>query len=128
MNEFTAFKSVRAMDWRRSRRRPRLTLTTTNASRRFAAARPSDFERVRIWGHVHFRGLHRPQLVQIFRGSTPIKYDREAYKRRNLIERCVTQLRQFRRIATRYEKTARAYNSMLSIAAASFWIKTVNTA
>jgi transposase len=67
-------------------------------------------------------------LVQIFRGSTPIKYDREAYKRRNLIERCVTQLKQFRRIATLYEKTARAYNSMLSIAAASFWIKTVNTA
>jgi transposase len=51
-----------------------------------------------------------------------------AYKRRNLIERCVTQLKQFRRIATLYEKTARAYNSMLSIAAASFWIKTVNTA
>jgi transposase len=40
--------------------------------------------------------------------TTPIKYDREAYKRRNLIERCVTQLKQFRRIATRYEKTARA--------------------
>jgi hypothetical protein len=27
--------------------------------------------------------------------TTPIKYDREAYKRRNLIERCVTQLKQF---------------------------------
>ncbi|MGC2221198.1 MAG: transposase [Methylocella sp.] len=38
--------------------------------------------------------------------TTPIKYDREVYKRRNLIERCVTQLKQFRRIATRYEKTA----------------------
>jgi hypothetical protein len=32
------------------------------------------------------------------------KYDREAYKRRNLIERCVNRLKQFRRIATRYEK------------------------
>jgi transposase len=37
------------------------------------------------------------------------KYDREAYKRRNLIERCVNRLKQFRRIATRYEKTARAF-------------------
>jgi transposase len=36
-----------------------------------------------------------------------IDYDREAYKRRNLIERCVNRLKQFRRIATRYEKTAR---------------------
>ena len=32
------------------------------------------------------------------------------------------------RIATRYEKTARAYLSMLCIAAARLWIKTVNTA
>src|SRR3984893_2028725 len=60
--------------------------------------------------------------------KTPIEYDREAYKRRNLIERCVNRLKQFRRIATRYEKTARAFVSMLCIAAARLWIKTVNTA
>ena len=54
--------------------------------------------------------------------KTPIEYDREAYKRRNLIERCVNRLKQFRRIATRYEKTARAYLSMLCIAAARLWI------
>jgi transposase len=57
-----------------------------------------------------------------------IDYDREAYKRRNLIERCVNRLKLFRRIATRYEKTARAYLSMLCIAATRLWIKTVNTA
>jgi transposase len=60
--------------------------------------------------------------------TTPIQYDREAYKRRNPIERCVTQLKQFRRVATRYEKTARAYSSMLFPAAARFWIETVNMA
>src|SRR5262249_24706582 len=60
--------------------------------------------------------------------KSPIEYDREAYKRRNLIERCVNRLKQFRRIATRYEKTARAYLSMLCIAASRLWIKTVNTA
>src|SRR6266542_4416259 len=31
--------------------------------------------------------------------KTPIEYDREAYKRRNLIERCVNRLKHFRRIA-----------------------------
>ena len=60
--------------------------------------------------------------------KTPIEYDHEAYQRRNLIERCVNRLKQSRRIATRYEKTARAYLSMLCIAAARLWIKTVNTA
>jgi transposase len=57
-----------------------------------------------------------------------INCDREAYKRRNLIERCVNRLKQFRRIATRYEKTARAFVSMLCIAAARLRIKTVNMA
>jgi transposase len=57
--------------------------------------------------------------------KTPIEYDHEAYKRRNLIERCVNCLKKFRRIATRYEKTARAYLSILGIAAARLWIKTV---
>jgi transposase len=60
--------------------------------------------------------------------TTPIDYDRDAYKRRNLIERCVNRLKQFRRIATRYEKTARAYLSMLCIASTMLWMKTVNTA
>jgi transposase len=36
--------------------------------------------------------------------KTPIEYDHEAYTRRNLIERCVNRLKQFRGIATRYEK------------------------
>jgi transposase len=60
--------------------------------------------------------------------TKPIDYDRKAYKRRNLIERCVNRLKQFRRIATRYEKTARAYLSMLGLAATRLWMKTVNTA
>jgi transposase len=50
------------------------------------------------------------------------------HKRRNLIERCVNRLEQFRRIATRYEKTARAFVSKLCIAAARLRIKTVNMA
>jgi transposase len=60
--------------------------------------------------------------------KTPIEYDHEASKRRNLNERCVNRLKQIRRIATRYEKTARAYLSMLCIAAARLWIKTDNWA
>ena len=57
-----------------------------------------------------------------------IDYDRAAYKRHNRIARCVNRLKQLRRIATRYEKTARAYLSMLCLAAARLWIKIVSTA
>ena len=33
-------------------------------------------------------------------------FDREAYRRRNRVERLINRLKQFRRIATRYEKRA----------------------
>ena len=68
------------------------------------------------------RGI-KPVIPPRSNRKTPIEYDREAYKRRNLIERCVNRLKQFRRIATRYEKTARAYLSMLCIAAANSGLK-----
>jgi transposase len=47
-----------------------------------------------------------------------IENDHDAYKRRSVIERCVNRLKQFWRIATRYDKTARAFLSMLCIGTA----------
>jgi transposase len=43
------------------------------------------------------------------------RFDRESYRRRNLIERCVNGLKESRRIATRYEKLALHYLGMLRI-------------
>jgi transposase len=57
-----------------------------------------------------------------------IEYDRQAYQRGNLIERSVNTLKQFRRIATCYEKTARAVSPCHVIGTPRLWIKTVNTA
>ena len=53
------------------------------------------------------RGIE-PVILPRPNRTEPIEYDREAYKRRNLIERCVNALKQFRCIATRYDKTAKA--------------------
>jgi len=80
-----------------------------------------------IRGDLKERGIE-PVIPPRSNRKEPIEYDREAYKHRNLIERCVNALKQVRRIATRYEKTARAFLSMLCIRAARLWIKTVNTA
>ena len=40
-------------------------------------------------------------------------FDREAYRRRNVVERCVNRLKQWRAIATRYEKRALNYRAMV---------------
>jgi transposase len=71
----------------------------------------------RVRNDLANRGI-KPVIPPRSNRTTPIEYDREAYKRRNLIERCVNRLKQFRRIATRYEKTATAFVSMLCIAKA----------
>ena len=49
-------------------------------------------------------------------------FDREVYKQRNLVERLINQLKQFRRLATRYEKRAANYRAMWIIAATLLWL------
>lgn len=49
-------------------------------------------------------------------------YDRHLYKDRNLVERFFNRIKQFRRIATRYEKLARNYLSFLNLVCAYIWI------
>jgi len=44
------------------------------------------------------------------------RFDKRAYKTRNLIERFVNRVKHYRRIATRYEKTARNYLSFVHLA------------
>ncbi len=55
--------------------------------------------------------------------TNPREYDRVLYKERNKIERCIGLMKQFRRVATRYEKTARNFLSMTMIAAISIWLR-----
>ena len=49
-------------------------------------------------------------------------FDREAYRRRNVVERCVNRLKQWRGIATRYEKRAVNYRAMVVIASLMMWL------
>ncbi len=52
-----------------------------------------------------------------------IRHDKEAYKGRNVVERFYCRLKDFRRIATRYDKLARNYFSTVCLVAALvFWM------
>ena len=48
--------------------------------------------------------------------------DRNLYKDRNKVERFFSRIKHYRRIATRYEKTARNYLSMVYLASAMTWL------
>ena len=43
-------------------------------------------------------------------------FDKQHYRKRNVIERLINRLKQFRRIATRYEKRASNFAAMITIA------------
>jgi putative transposase len=51
----------------------------------------------------------------------PHRYDKKAYKGRNVIERMFCRLKDFRRIATRYDKRADTFLSAILIAAVVTW-------
>jgi transposase len=54
--------------------------------------------------------------------KTTIPYNREAYRARNLVERLWCRLKDWRRIATRYDKLAANYHSGVFLAAIiTFW-------
>ena len=54
--------------------------------------------------------------------KAPIPYDRDAYRTRNLVERLWCRLKDWRRIATRYDKLAANYLAGVFLAASiSFW-------
>jgi transposase len=49
-------------------------------------------------------------------------FSKRAYKGRNVIERCFCRLKDFRRIATRYDKLARNFLSAIHLAAViAYW-------
>ena len=49
-------------------------------------------------------------------------YDRDLYKARHLIENFFAKLKQFRAIATRYDKTARNFLAGIHLAAIAIWL------
>lgn len=49
-------------------------------------------------------------------------FDKETYRRRNVVERCVNKLKQWRAIATRYDKRAVNYRAGVIVASLMIWL------
>ena len=56
------------------------------------------------------------------RRKEPPPYDKELYKARHLIENFFAKLKQYRAIATRYDKTARNFLAAVYLAAVVVWL------
>ena len=52
----------------------------------------------------------------------PREYDRHLYKERHLVENFFARLKQYRAIATRYDKTARNFLGAIHLVASMVWL------
>ena len=57
------------------------------------------------------------------RGGRPVRHDATLYKDRNTVERLINKLKDWRGIATRYDKTPASYLAGLQLRASTIWIK-----
>ncbi|MDG9700909.1 IS5 family transposase [Streptomyces sp. DH37] len=56
-------------------------------------------------------------------GGRPPAFDRELCKARNVVERCFSRLKQFRAIATRFDKLATRYKAGVRFASLILWLR-----
>jgi transposase len=56
------------------------------------------------------------------RGEPVCRLDRTVYRRRNVVERCFSRLKQNKALATRYDKHALHYKAMVTIACLRLWL------
>lgn len=57
------------------------------------------------------------------RGGRPPGFDAERYKKRNTIERAINKLKQFRAVATRYDKRGYVYLGTATTATLIIWLR-----
>ena len=114
-HEQSAFQALmeRGAVKRAGRGRPRLRPKRVAGDKGYSGRKVRRYLRRRGIGSVIPR-----QKLERRRG----RFDQTAYKKRNVVERLVGRLKQFRRVATRYEKRAVNYLAMLTLAAIVLWL------
>ena len=98
---------------------------TADITQAEALLQDHDFEMV-----LGDKGFDSKKLIDYIksRGAEPVipprsnlkdqrEFDQHLYKERNLVERFINRIKQFRRVATRYEKTARNFLAFVQVAA-----------
>jgi transposase len=108
------------------RRRPRTRPDRLIADKGYSYLRCRQLLRRRQIPHTipHTIPQRRDQRAQSARRpGRPLTFDATIYARRNVVERCINRLKQWRGLATRYEKRAVNYRAMLVLSSIVLWLE-----
>jgi transposase len=75
---------------------------------------PKNGHRGKQWRDQRWRWHTRP--------GRPRHFDAALYRCRNVAERCVNKPKQWRAVATRYEKRATSYSTVVVVASILIWL------
>jgi transposase len=62
------------------------------------------------------------------RGGRPVSHDAELYKERNTVERCINKIKDWRGLATRFDKRPDSYMAGLQLRGAVIWLRSLRPA
>jgi len=62
------------------------------------------------------------------RGGRSVTHDTELYKDRNTVERCINRIKDWRGLATRYDKTPESYEAALHLRGSMIWLRSLTPA
>jgi transposase len=78
------------------------------------------YDSAELRAQLHRRGT-RPVIPNRSNRKQPFRFSKLLYRQRHLIENAFSRLKDFRRIATRYDRLARNFLASVCLAAALVW-------
>jgi transposase len=105
--------------------RPRITPDSVSADKAYSNRRTRRYLRRRAIRHVipekSDQAANRRKRGKC--GGRPPGFDKERYKKRNVVERAINKLKNFRAVATRYDKRAYVFLGTVTAAALVIWLR-----
>jgi len=79
-----------------------------------------------IRAHIHHQGAV-PNIPNRSNRKTKYRWTKALYRERNRVERFFNRLKQFRRIATRYDKLGANFFAFVKIASMRIWLRSIES-